>query len=186
MIKLQALGTFITKLSKREKTVFYVAVSVVLILFLDRIIIYPIYTKIKSLNGAVQDKKVRIEREMRILAQKDRISQESSTYAAYLTAAVSQEEAMTAFLKEIETLANKSALSIIDMKPAGVKEEKDKSKKFSVSLTCEGEMEQILEFMYNVENSQSLLSVERYQVSPKSRESSVASSSMTISKIVIP
>ena len=47
-------------------------------------------------------------------------------------------------------------------------------------------MEQLVDFMYNIENSDKLLMIEKYQISPKSKESSVAKCAMSISKIVIP
>jgi Tfp pilus assembly protein PilO len=72
------------------------------------------------------------------------------------------------------------------MKPSGLKEEKDNTKKYLVSLSCEGQMEQIMDFMYNVENSRKFLTIEKYQISPKTKESSVINCTMTISKIVIP
>nr|MBP7217054.1 hypothetical protein [Candidatus Omnitrophota bacterium] len=96
-----------------------------------------------------------------------------------------KEEVLTVFLKEIEELANRSSLYVVDMKPQGVKEEKDGTRRYFITLNCEGQMEQIMDFMYNVENSKSLFTIEKYQVGPKSRESSIAQSSLTISKIAI-
>lgn len=186
MIKLQFLVKFISKLSKKEKALLYAAVFVGLVVLLDRAIIYPVYAKIRSLHTQIKEKEFTIVKEMRILAMKDKIAGEAKKYSSYAGVALSEEEEITTLLKEIESLANKSSLYVVDMKPAGAKEEKDKSKKFLVSLSCEGQMEQIMDFMYNVENSKSLLSIERYQISPKSRESSVATSSMTISKISLP
>ena len=186
MIKLQNIGKFLTKLSKRERAVFYSAVFVVLLLLLDRSIIYPVYSKIKSLNTQIKDKEIGIVKDMRILAQKERIEAEAKKYASYASQTEAEEEAMTAFLKEIEELANKSSLYVVDMKPQGVKEEKNKSIKYMITLSCEGQMEQVMNFMYNVENSNSLLTVERYQMGPKTRESSIAQSSMSISKIAVP
>jgi hypothetical protein len=40
--------------------------------------------------------------------------------------------------------------------------------------------------MYKIEGSERLLAIERYQMMPKSRESSVARCNMTIAKIVVP
>ena len=115
-----------------------------------------------------------------------RIEAEAKKYASFASKVEAEEEAMTAFLKEIEELANKSSLYVVDMKPQGVKEDKNKSIKYMITLSCEGQMEQVMNFMYNVENSSSLLTVERYQLGPKTRESSIAQSSMSISKIAVP
>ena len=185
MIKLKALTKLLASLSKKEKIVLYVAVFFVLLSFLDRLVVYPIYSKIKSLNDEIKEKKYSIVKSLRILEQEKRISSEVTQYAPFFTKTKSEEEDTTSLLKEVEALANKSSLYIVDMKPGGMREEKDKTKKYIVNLTCEGQMEQLMDFMYNVENSSGLLAIEKYQISPKSRETSVAQCSMTIYKIVI-
>jgi Tfp pilus assembly protein PilO len=92
---------------------------------------------------------------------------------------------MVSLLKEIESFANKSSVYLVDMKPAGLKPS-DSSKKYLISLNCEAQMEQLSDFMYNIENSNKLLTIEKYQISPKSKESSVVRCSMSIAKIIMP
>jgi Tfp pilus assembly protein PilO len=152
---------------------------------LDRMVITPVYSKINTLDSEIKEKEKGMVNDMRLLSQKERIAKENTKYAKFLTNLKSDEEGMIDFLKEIEIWANKSSLYIVDMKPAGVREEKDQTKKYVVNLSCEGQMEQLMDFMYNVENSSGLLAIEKYQISPKSRETSVAQCSMTIYKIVI-
>jgi Tfp pilus assembly protein PilO len=185
MLKFQAVYKFLSKLSKREKAVLYAAAFFVLVSLLDRMIIFPIYAKIKSVNNEIRDKETAITTNLHMLSQKDRISSESRKYETYLRQVQTEEEGVTSLLKEIENLANKSSLYIVDMKPGGLKVDKDKIKKYLVNLNCEGEMEQIMDFMYNVENSKDLLTIEKYQISPKSKESSVAQCIITISMMVI-
>jgi len=45
-------------------------------------------------------------------------------------------------------------------------------------------MEQLVEFIYNMENSNSLISIEKYQITPKAKESSVAKCSISVYKVV--
>jgi Tfp pilus assembly protein PilO len=122
---------------------------------------------------------------MLILSQKDKILSESAKYATYLSRMKSEDEETTTLLKEIEALANKTAISLIDMKPTALKSA-GTYKKFLVNLNCEAQMEQLVDFMYNIENSNKLLVIERYQISPKSKESSIARCSMSIAKIFMP
>lgn len=185
-LKLQVLQKFLSRLSKREKNIVYFSALLLLLLILDRIIIYPIYSKIKSLNNEIKAKELSISKNLRIVTQKQRILHETIQYASFLSNPESEEEGMTSLLKVIANIANKNSLYIIDMKPAGLKEDKNNIKRYLVNLSCEGQMEQIMDFMYNLENSNELLAVEKYQLNPKSKESSIAQCSMTISKIVIP
>jgi len=185
MLKIQALYKFLSNLSKREKIIFYATTFFVLLAFLDRLIIYPIYSKIRSINNEVSEKESGIVQNLRILSQKDRIEYETKKYASFFNKSKSEEENMTSFFKEIENLANKSSLYVVDIKPAGAKEYKNKTQKLLVNLNCEGQMEQIMDFMYSIENSRGLLTIEKYQISPKSKESSIAQASISISKLVI-
>jgi len=137
------------------------------------------------LDKEVLEKTTGIEKNLRILAQKDRIVAESSKYSPFLSSPNTEEEEITSILKEIETLANKSSVYLVDMKPAGLKTS-GLSKKYMINLSCEAQMEQLFEFMYNIENSDLLLLIERYQIGPKSAESSVAKCGMSVVKIVAP
>jgi len=59
-------------------------------------------------------------------------------------------------------------------------------KKYSLSLTCEAQMEQLADFMYNIEMANQLLTIDKYEISPKAKESSVARCNITLSKIILP
>jgi len=185
MISLKEIhGTF-DRFSKKEKLILFVACVCVVLALVDRMVVAPIISKLDSLKGQIRQKEEAVKRNLHIVSQKERIGHEVRKFASYFSDFDSEEENVTIFLKELEVLANKSSLSIVDMKPAGIKEDDNKVKKCVVTLSGEGQMEQIMDFMYNVENSNSLLTVERYQISPKSKETSVAQCSMTISKILM-
>ncbi|MBN1913546.1 MAG: hypothetical protein JW788_04010 [Candidatus Omnitrophica bacterium] len=183
--KISSVRTVFTHLSKREKSVLYITVCAVSFLLLDRLVISPVFSRITSLNKEILERKTAIRKNMLILSQKDRIASESAKYATFLSKMKSEDEEMTLLLKEIESLANKTNISLIDMKPTGLKSA-GPYKKFLVNLNCEAQMEQVLDFMYNIENSSKLLIIERYQLGPKARESSIARCSMTIAKIFMP
>ncbi len=185
MLKIQLFYQFLSRLSKTEKIIFYTAVAFVVLALFDRLIVYPIYSKISSLSNEIKEKELAISNDLRIFAQKDRILNEAQKYESFLGSPQTDEEEVTLILKEIENIASKSSLYIVEMKPAGVKEDKKKIKRFVVNLTCEGQMEQMMGFMYSIENSNMLLTIEKYQISPKSKESSIVQCSITISKAVI-
>lgn len=184
-INLEVFFKFLSRLNKREKVIFYLAVCFVSLLSLDRLIVAPILSKLKKISKEIEEKEIAVKKDLHILSQKDRILSEEARYARFIGGVKNEEEQVTSMLKEIETLTNKSSVYLVDMKPAGFKDS-GSSKKYMVNLSCEGEMEQLVDFMYNLENSNKLLTIEKYQIVPKSRESSVASCTMIVSKIVIP
>ena len=181
---LQILQVFLGRLSKKDKIIFYITVFVVSLLILDRAIISPVFFKIQSLNKKILDKQSEIKKNLRILAQKDRILAQGAKYSSFLgNSQASDDEQVTLVLKELESLASKSSVYLVDMKPAGVKIS-GSSKRILVNLNCEAQMEQLVDFMYNMENSSSLISIERYQLTPKTKESSVAKCSISAYKVV--
>lgn len=183
--KFRELFKNLSRLSKRERVILYGCIVVLAVLFLDRLIVQPVYSSLHSLNTEIADKKAGIVRALRILAQKSRIEAEAAKFASFRQVQAPEEEIVTSLQKEITDIGNASSLYIVDMKPSGIKEEKGKIKKYMVTVTAEGQMEQVMAFMYAIENSTTMLTIEKYQLAPKSKESSIAQSTMTISKAVL-
>lgn len=175
--------SFINKLSARERKMFWVTVLIVMTLFVDRLVLGPILVRIDTLNKEINEKQIAINRYLQILAQKEKIKQQANRLSVFLEHLKTKEEEVTPILKEIERLANKSAVYLVDMKPAGIRQSGG-FKKYLVNLSCEAQMQQLVEFMYNIESSHKLLTIEKYQITPKSKETGVASCTMTVAKII--
>jgi type VI protein secretion system component Hcp len=146
----------------------------------------PIFVKIKQLNGEIKKKELGIKENLRILAHKDRIKDESAKYASFFKGPKSEEDVVSFLQIELEAMANKAKVYLVDIKPGGSKTAEGGISKYFVNLNCEAKMEQLVNFMHSIENSDSLLLIEKYRIGPKSKESSVATCSMSVSKIVIP
>lgn len=184
-LSLASLQAFLARLSKREKSVLYITSIVISLTLLDRLLIYPIFSKMEELAEEIADKEAGIKKSLHILTHKDRILAASVKYRTFIKRSKSEEEEMTTLLKEIEMLASDNSIYLIDMKPGGL-EETETTKKYLLNLNCEAQMKQLVDFMYNVEMSPKLLTIEKYKINPKSKDSSVARCSMSISKMVIP
>jgi Tfp pilus assembly protein PilO len=137
------------------------------------------------LNKEIITKESQVKQDLRILAQKDRVLAQIARYSSFLGSMGSQEEEIVSALKEIENLANKSSIYLVDLKPAGQKIF-GASKGYMIALNCEAQMEQIAEFIYNIQSSNRLFVVEKIQISPKSKDSSVAKCSLSIAKVILP
>jgi PAS domain S-box-containing protein len=117
-------------------------------------------------------------------SKKDEVESATLELKTFLSNTQSEGEGIAFLLKEIEALANKASVYLIDLKPAGVKDTIE-SKKYIISVTCEAQMEQLFEFMYSIESANRLLLIEKFQILPKAKDSSVARCIMTISQIII-
>lgn len=185
MIDIKKLYAFFSKLSKRERLILYVALGFISLTILDRLIVHPVLSKMRLLVEEIQEEESKTKRDLHIVAQKERIIKETKKYAAYSSRDFSPEEIIILFLKELGNLADKTSVYLVDIKPSGTKVE-DVYKKYLVNLNCEGQMEQIINFMYNIETSDNLLKIEKYNISPQTEGSSLARCAMTVSRVVMP
>jgi len=183
MLKLKFILTFLSRLSRREKITFYFAVAIVTLTLIDRLLLAPVVQKIDSQESEIKNKEAGIERMSFLLAQKPRIVAETAKYVKFLSKTKESDEEATSILREIESIANNNSMYIVDLKPIGFRDSSE-MKKYVVSITCEGQMENVFGFMYNIESSPQLLRIERCEIVPKSKESSIASCSLMISKII--
>ncbi len=185
MIKLNALIGFVKKLSKRERIVFYSAVAVVSLMLLDRLVVGPVFGKLKSLDEQIVTATEGINRDVRILAQKDRIALQLTAYKGMLVPEGTKEEEFSDLMKEVETLANKNGVSLLDMKPGDIRV-LDGAKQYLVSLNCEAPFNKLVDFLYGIESSKKMLKTDRFQLSLKSKQDPGIKCSITIVKIILP
>ncbi len=181
---LSGLTAWFAKLSPKEKSVLYIAAFFIVAAAADRLVIAPVAGKLASLDKEIADMEAAVKRDLRMLAQKDRIALESTKYKSFLAREGSEEEEFSGLMKEVETLANKAGVSLLEMKPGQVKQA-DSAKQYQVVISTEAEFRKLVEFLYGVETSKQLLKVEKYQISPKSKEEATVKASLTISKIIV-
>jgi len=182
---IKSLVSFVSRMSKRERTIFYATVFIVGTLLLDRMVLTPIFSKIKQLDETISHQEETVEQSLIIVTQEKRIEAESSRYASYLNEPQTEEKEITAFLKEVENIAKRSSVYLIDIKPSG-KDVDGVSTRYFVKLNFEAQMEQVFHFFYNITNFKQLLKLESYQINPKSEGSSIVVCEASISKVIIP
>jgi Tfp pilus assembly protein PilO len=175
---------FYSKLSKSERRIFAVTALFLGFVFIDRVIVMPITTTLTGLSANVREQESSIRKSMAVLQHKETILAESKEYMAYSVEAKNPEEEMVGLLKEVESVAERSGVSLIYVKPGTVKEEKG-IKKYYANLECEAPMEQVAAFFHDIESSNALIKIEKYQIQPKSKESSTARSTISVYKTVL-
>ncbi len=174
-------GKFYQKLSRRERVIFFGTLIFLFLLFVDRFIVSPVMDKLSQLDRQIHDQETSIKTSLKVLVQKDRILAENSELATHAPSFGTPEEEMTTLLKDIESIANTSKVSLVFVKPGNI-EAKNNIKRYYATLECESEMPDMVTFFHSVEGSSKLLKIERYLINPKNKESSIAHASLTISK----
>ncbi len=182
---LSKFSAFYQKFSKREKQIFWGTALVVGFLVVDRVALGPAVGKVGQLDSQIKQEESAIRKSMSVLLRKEQIAQESKQFEVFSVEAKNPEEEMVGFLKELETIASQSSVNLSYVKPGSSDESGGKTRKYYASLECEAQMEQIAGFFHSLESSTKLLKIEKYEIQPKSKESSLARCTMTVSKTVL-
>jgi len=175
---------FWARLKKREKMVCSVAAVIVGIALVDRLLIAPVAHRLRLLDERIVSQTDLIHKNVRIVAEKDRVKAAANAFEVYYAnKAATYEEEVAFLLGEVEQMARTASLYIVDMKPLA-SEEDAVSRKVSLDLNCEAQMEQILRFMHAVGAADRLLFVESISITPKDKDSSITKCNMKVSNII--
>ena len=186
-MQIKSIISFVSRLSKRERTIFYVTVFVVGLILLDVLILSPILSKINELNEVIQLQEEAIELSLLIVTQEERIKKESKLYEVYLSEPqITEEEEINAFKREMNDIAKKSSVYLAGFSSAS----KDAGTegtlaRYFIKFNFEAQMEQVLHFFHNITNHKQLLKIEAYDIKPKAEGISIVAGSMSISKAII-
>lgn len=176
--------SFISRLSKRERIIFYCCAFVAAAVLLDRVFLSPIFSRIDQLNEEIELKEETVRKSLLTLNYEDRILSQRDQYNSYLREPQSEEKEITAFLKEAESLAKQSSVYLIDIKPTD-KVVQNNMKQYFLRMDFEAQMDQVLNFFHSIATSDQLLKIERFQLRPKTEGSSIVYCSMSIFKTII-
>ena len=177
-------AAFYNKRTKGEKRIMAITMFVLCAMLIDRVVVSPLASTLSTLSVSIKDQEASIRKSMNMLLHEETIERESKEYAKYSLEAKNPEEEMVALLQEVESVAQHSGVNLIYVKPGTIKDEKG-LKKFYANLECEAPMEQVATFFHDVESSGQLVKIEKYQIQPKSKDSSIARSTVSVYKTVL-
>lgn len=167
--------------TKREKVVLYITVSIIIFSIAFSYFIIPILTKDDDLNKEINAAKIKLQRYLQVINQKEYIQDKYNKFSGYAgTGVVIEEGASGGILSDLEGLAKASGVRIIDIRSQEPKKA-DLYKETIIDLRLEGAMEDYLKFIYSLENSLLLLRVKRIQLNAKPN-SQVLEGSLSVSK----
>ena len=181
---MKKLLEFYKKLKPREKKIFFATATVIGFLLGDRLIVHPAVQAMGEMDRSIRGEESAIRKSVYVLNKKMRIQAESKELSIYASEVRDPEEEMTALLKTLESMTNQAGVNLVYVKPGTVKESPG-MKKFYATLECESEMEQVSTLFHGIESSPKLLKIEKYEIEPKGKDSSLARCAMAVSKTVL-
>jgi len=176
---------FISKLSKQEKKFLYVTVGIVFIALFERLFVGPVTNSLKNLDVSIENQKVNIVRDLRMLSYEDQIFKNHESFSKYFMHEFKGDSDINAeFLRSIEKLATQSNIKLVKSNASESKKE-EKYNEYYAKLDCTGLFRDIITFINAVNTSDDLLKVVSLDMTPKRGESNAMTAAMTIVKMVI-
>jgi len=179
------IDAFYAKLGRREKLLFIVAFSCVVMVLMDRLVIGPILSQMKLMDAEIAVKTQTVRRNMRILSFRDSILNDYSRYSAYFDSNNrKQDEIISRLLKEIESIAAQKSITIVNIKPGDV-QENPVFHEYKTTLECSGKLIDLLGFMSLLEESDYLFKITEFSMTPKSKASDIMKCVMNVTRVLM-
>jgi len=173
--------TALLNLKKRELLLAYLIAALLAVWFVFKVIFAPFHEKLLTLSREAVLSEGRLKKSTGLLEAKDVINREYAKYASFFSLQnVSDEEAVAAFLKEVEKIGRESGVTILDMKPQKESGKDKFSKQYEINIKVEANMAELVKFLYSLHNSRLLFSIDKLVLSPKSEGASDLNVAMTI------
>lgn len=173
-----------SRLSKKERILLYAAGVIIFFALLDRLIYHPIVNRLHELNQEILLQENQLRRILKNLAARETVLNTYSAYAAYALTAGSDEEKIAGLLSEIEGLARKSGLSLVNVRPKPATKT-DFGKQYPVEVEVETEIASLIKFIHGLHSSKHLLRVKTFRLMHKEGGTSTMKSYLLISGTVI-
>lgn len=154
-------------LSLREKLILIVTVVIIAIAIGFNLFIVPVLTKNAALNNEINIARSKLKKYAGLLNRKEHIHNEYNKIALTLRRNDTEKNGFMNLLTEMENLAKQAKIQIIDIRPQGTTKTVSSQKESRIELRTEGDLESYPRFIYNIENSALLLTIDNFQLNSK-------------------
>jgi len=175
---------FFSKLSKRERKILYASVIIIVLGSMDRLVYQPILSLFNEVEQEILSQENQLRKNMRFLAAREAISNRYSVYAAYAVTTGSDEEEVAGLLNEVEGVARKSGLALLNMKPKPAFTT-EFGKQYPVEVEVETQMKELIKFIHALQSSKYILRVQKLRLVPKGKSKAEVKGYLLINRTVI-
>lgn len=171
--------------SQREKIIFIIMVSWILAVMIYKVVYIPLFEKRQNIRTRIQQAEDRLNQSRKVMRKVKVFDRKYEDILQAFKQQDKDEKVMSAIFSEIETVASGMQMRIADMKPRKVRSV-DFYNQFSVSLTLDGPLANIMRFLYSLESPPHLFYVEEMGISKVSTNGSELRCQLVLSRVLIP
>ncbi len=145
----------------------------------------PIEAKLGNLDSEIFSLQLKLRKAKIFVQQRDAVMEEAKKYPNLEGMnARKDEEENAALLSFIEEEARKARVTLSDVKPQTTTGDR-LTKRYTVELSIESGMKELIEFIYHLQFSPQLLKVERVESAPKEEGSEILRSNLVMQRVVV-
>ncbi|MFA6636335.1 MAG: type 4a pilus biogenesis protein PilO [Candidatus Omnitrophota bacterium] len=181
---LDVVKSFFDGLSPKEKKLVYITGLVLGLMAFDRLVIGPIFYESKMIDERIRDQITHTEKNIRLLAYREKILEEDASYSDYYTReGLSREVLIATFLGEVESIAKSAEISLSNINPVNVVPMEGYTE-FSLDLECQGKMKNIIDFMYKIDSSRKPMKIRSFEMAVRNRDNYEVRCGLTVEKMI--
>lgn len=175
----------IGNLNKREKTAFICAVLIISVKLFYELVLAPYFRNLDALDKEVMHLKNKLVKARRLTARKAGIEKDFLDLAPVLKEEenLSKQQQVARILTVLERLGNKTGININDIKP-GIVRQMEYYSEFVVELRLEAGSKEIADFIYQLQGSKELLTIDKFELSIQSGDSPLLYGYLEIRKVL--
>jgi len=164
--------------------ILYASVIIIVLGSMDRLVYQPIMNLFNEVEQEILSQENQLRKNMRFLATREAISNRYSAYAAYVVTTGSDEEEVAGLLNEVEGVARKSGLDLLNMKPKPAFTT-EFGKQYPVEVEMETQMKELIKFIHGLQSSKYILRVQKLRLVPKGKSKAEVKGYLLINRTVI-
>ena len=168
-------------ISRREKKVVGITGGILCVILLYAFGIQPFLRQWRQAASEMVLLEVKLKRAALLAKKKSSIEEEFKTYGALLHPQESG-QMKTQALAEIEKTSREQSLKVLEMRPLPTRRQ-GPFQEYLIEVSLEGTMDQLVQFIYQLQGTIALLRVERLQISAKGPQGSLLKAVMTVSRL---
>jgi hypothetical protein len=167
---MKALFNWLTKLSFREKALFYCALFLVGGVLLDKFMLQPFLEDLNKIYLQTTSITDNLSKDFNYTSSENKklIQQEYDVYKQYFS--IAQPKNTTDLSKMVQDMAIKSNVAPDKITPVA---SRDSIRRISLQLDCVGDRKNILDFIYSLSTSDIFLRLDKITISPKKEDFAV-------------
>lgn len=176
---------FIKNMSRRERRIALATLSLIAIAILYNFALEPVSREWQMLDNEIGAKVAGLKRDLNMLSAQKTVDANYSKFSNYIRSAKSEEEAVADVLSYLESLSRSDSCLLINIKPIGTKDF-GVYKELLIDLSSEGDVSQFTKFLYDIENTKSMiLKVRHVVLTSKAGQEGVLKGTFLISKVIV-